>query len=76
VNRCGRAVVVEEASPTGGFAGEVVATIVEECFWSLEAPVARVSGFDVPYPVGMLEDTFVPDEARIASAVRRTLETA
>jgi pyruvate dehydrogenase E1 component beta subunit len=76
VDRCGRAVVVEEASQTGGFAGEVVATMVEECFWSLEAPVVRVSGFDVPYPVGMLEDTFVPDEARIAAAVRRTLETA
>ena len=76
VDRCGLAVVVEEASPTGGFAGEVVATIVEECFWSLEAPVIRVSVFDVPYPVGMLEDTFVPDEARIAAAVRRTLETA
>ncbi len=76
VDRCGRAVVVEEASQTGGFAGEVLATMVEECFWSLEAPVVRVSGFDVPYPVGMLEDTFVPDEARIAAAVRRTLETA
>ncbi|MDG2428663.1 MAG: alpha-ketoacid dehydrogenase subunit beta [Acidimicrobiales bacterium] len=76
VDRCGRAVVVEEAAQTGGFAGEVVATIVEECFWSLEAPVVRVSGFDVPYPVGMLEDTYVPDEKRIAAAVRQTLASA
>ena len=74
--RNGRVVVVEEASQTGGFAGEVVATIVEECFWSLEAPVVRVSGLDVPYPVGMVEDAFVPDEARITAAVRRSLETA
>jgi len=76
VDHCGRAVVVEEAAQTGGFAGEVVATIVEECFWSLEAPVTRVSGFDVPYPVGMLEGAYVPDEARITTAVRRTLEMA
>ena len=76
VDHCGRVVVVEEASQTGGFAGEVVATVVEECFWSLEAPVVRVSGLDVPYPVGMVEDAFVPDEARITAAVRRTLETA
>ena len=75
VDRCGRAVVVEEAAQTGGFAGEVVATIVEECFWSLEAPVVRISGFDVPYPVGMLEDAYVPDEQRITAAVRQTLES-
>ena len=76
VDRCGRAVVIEEAAQTGGFGGEVVATIVEECFWSLEAPVVRVSGYDVPYPVGMLEDAYVPDEARITAAIRRSLETA
>ena len=76
VDRCGRAVVIEEAAQTGGFGGEVVATIVEECFWSLEAPVVRGSGFDVPYPVGMLEDAYVPDEARITAAIRRSLETA
>ncbi len=76
VDRCGRAVVVEEAVQTGGFAGEVVTTIVEECFWSLESPVVRVSGYDVPYPVGQLEDTYVPSEARIAAAVRRVLEVA
>ena len=68
--------MIEEAAQTGGFGGEVVATIVEECFWSLEAPVVRVSGYDVPYPVGMLEDAYVPDEARITSAIRRSLETA
>lgn len=76
VEICGRAVVVEESVQTGGFAGEVVATITEECFWSLEAPIARVSGFDAPYPVGMLEDGYVPDEARIDAAVRDTLEKA
>ena len=74
VLRCGRAVVVQEAAQTGGFASEIVATINEECFWSLEAPVARVSGFDVPYPVGMVEHLYVPDEERILAAVRNTLD--
>ncbi len=73
VARCGRAVVVQESPETAGFASEVIATINDECFWSLEAPVARVSGYDVPYPVGMVEDRYVPDEARIIAAVRRTL---
>jgi pyruvate dehydrogenase E1 component beta subunit len=74
VARCGRAVVVQEAAETGGFASEVIATINDECFWSLEAPVARVSGFDVPYPVGMVEHLHVPNEERILAAVRRTLD--
>ena len=74
VAHCGRAVVVQEAPETGGFASEIIATINDECFWSLEAPVARVSGFDVPYPVGMLENLYVPDEARIRAAVLQTME--
>jgi len=76
VDSCGRVVVTEESPQTGGFGGEVVATVVEESFWSLEAPVVRVSGFDVPYPVGMVEDSYLPDEDRIAAAVRRILEVA
>ena len=76
VDACGRVVVTEESPQTGGFGGEVVATVVEESFWSLEAPVVRVSGFDVPYPVGMVEDRYIPDEDRIAAAVRRVLDLA
>ena len=76
VDSCGRVVVAEESPQTGGFGGEVVATVVEESFWSLEAPVVRVSGFDVPYPVGMVEDRYIPDEDRIAAAVRRVLDVA
>ena len=72
VERTGRAVVVQEAPLSAGFASEVVATICEEAFYSLEAPVARVSGYDVPYPVGMLEDRYVPDADRVVAAVRRT----
>ena len=73
VEHCGRAVVVQEATMTAGFASEVIATAQEECFWSLEAPIARVSGWDVPYPVGLLEEFYVPDVSRVAAAVRRTM---
>jgi pyruvate dehydrogenase E1 component beta subunit len=74
VEACGRAVVVQEAPETAGFASEVIATINDEAFYSLEAPVARVSGWDVPYPVGMLEDDYVPDAERVVAAARKVLE--
>jgi pyruvate/2-oxoglutarate/acetoin dehydrogenase E1 component len=65
---------VQEAAETCGFASEIVATINDEAFYSLEAPVQRVSGWDVPYPVGMLEDGYVPDVDRIVAAAHRALE--
>src|SRR5918992_500442 len=71
VEHTGRAVVVNEAPQSAGFAAEVVATICEEAFYSLEAPVARVGGYDVPYPVGMLEEHYVPDAARVVAAALR-----
>ena len=74
VDQCGRAVVVDEAPLTSSFAAEVIATIQEECFYSLEAPVARVTGYDTPFPTGLLEDGFVPDVDRVARALRRTLD--
>jgi len=76
VERTGRVVIVEESVPTAGFAAEVLATINEHAFYSLEAPPQRVSGFSTPYPVGLLEDTYVPDARRIEQAVRRVLEMA
>ena len=76
VSAAGRAVVVQEAPETCGFASEIIATVNDHCFYDLEAPIQRVSGFDVPYPVGLLEDFYVPDVERIVAAVRRTLELA
>lgn len=73
VSACGRVVVVEEAPLTGGFAGEIIATLNEECFYDLEAPPTRVCGYDVPYPTGMLEDRYVPSVERVAAACRRVL---
>ncbi|HEX2463182.1 MAG TPA: alpha-ketoacid dehydrogenase subunit beta [Thermoanaerobaculia bacterium] len=74
VEACGRVVVVQEAPETAGFASEIVATIVDEAFYSLEAPVARVSAWDVPYPVGLLEDHYVPNVDRVVAAARRVLD--
>jgi pyruvate dehydrogenase E1 component subunit beta len=73
VEACGRVVVVQEAPETAGFASEIVATIVDEAFYSLEAPIARVSAWDVPYPVGLLEDHYVPNVERVVAAARRVL---
>jgi pyruvate dehydrogenase E1 component beta subunit len=74
VSKTGRAIVVQEAPLTAGFASEVVATIQEECFLDLEAPIARVSGYDTPYPMPQLEDFYVPDARRVQAALRATAD--
>jgi len=74
VIKTGRAVVVQEGPMTAGFASEVVTSITEEAFYSLEAPVARVTGPDTPYPfAAAVEEYYLPGEARLVGAVRRTL---
>ena len=72
VTKTGRAVVVQEAPLTSGFAGEVVATIQEEAFFSLQAPIRRVGAPDVPYPVQMLEEHYVPNAERVLEAIVAT----
>ncbi len=73
VKKTGRCLVVHEAPKTGGFGAEVVALIQEECFWRLEAPIARVTGWDAPFP-HTLEWDYLPSPARIAQALRGLLE--
>ena len=70
VRETGRAVVVHEAPKTLGLGAEVTARIVEEAFDFLEAPVRRVTGYDVPYPPAALEHHYLPSVERIADAVR------
>ncbi|RBY85995.1 alpha-ketoacid dehydrogenase subunit beta [Blastococcus sp. TF02A-26] len=70
----GRCVVVHEAPLSAGFGAEVVATVNDGAFWSLEAPVARVAAPDTPYPPGRIEDLFVPTVARVVAAVRATVK--
>ncbi len=74
VTKTGRAVVVEEAPRTAGFGAEVVATIQDLVFLDLEAPVRRVSGYDIPYPMPLLENYHIPTPQRILGAVAKTVE--
>ena len=74
VARCGRALVVHEATLTGGFGAEVVATIQQEAFWSLEAPIGRVTAPDTPYPIASVEDFYVPSVERVVAGIRAVLE--
>ena len=73
VRSTGRAVVVHEAPLTLGMGAEVVARIVEEAFDHLEAPVRRVTGWDVPYPPASLEQGYLPSVERIVAAVREVM---
>jgi pyruvate dehydrogenase E1 component beta subunit len=73
VRRTGRAVVVHEAHVNLGLGAELAARITEHCFYSLEAPVLRVGGFDTPYPPSRLEEEFLPDLDRVLDAVDRAL---
>ena len=71
VRRTGRLVVVHEAARSGGLGGEIAARVTEECFYSLEAPVLRVTGFDTPYPPARAEEDYLPDLDRVLDAVDR-----
>jgi len=73
VERTGRAVIVQEAPRTGGFAGELIALIQERALYSLQAPVARVTGWDTVFPLKRSERHYLPTPERIAAAVRRVL---
>lgn len=71
----GRAVVIQEAHRTAGFAAEIVAQIQERALYSLLAPVQRVTGWDTVVPLRRAEHHYVPSVDRIVAAARRTLET-
>src|SRR5882757_5672309 len=71
VRRTGRAVVVHEAPGFLGYGAEVAARVTEQCFHYLHAPVARVTGFDIPYPPPMLEEHHLPSVDRILDAIER-----
>jgi 2-oxoisovalerate dehydrogenase E1 component beta subunit len=71
VRRTGRAVIVHEAAGFAGYGAEVAARLTEQCFYNLEAPVLRVTGFDVPYPPPHLEQFHLPGTDRILDAIAR-----
>ena len=73
VRHTGRCVVVHEAARSHGVGAELAATITEQCFYALEAPVLRVTGFDTPYPPSRLEEAYLPDLDRVLETVDRVL---
>ncbi|MFO1413182.1 MAG: alpha-ketoacid dehydrogenase subunit beta [Burkholderiales bacterium] len=74
VNRTGRCVIVHEATRTSGFGAELAALVQEHCFFHLEAPIERVTGWDTPYPHAQ-EWAYFPGPDRVGAALRRALET-
>ncbi len=73
VERTGRCLIVHEATRTSGFGAELSALVTERCFYHLEAPVERVTGFDTPYPHS-LEWAYFPGPVRIGEAIDKILE--
>ena len=76
VEKTGRAVIVHEAALTAGFGAEIAARLAEKGLLSLLAPVMRVAGYDTIMPLPRLEAHYMPNEARILAAVRRSLAFA
>jgi 2-oxoisovalerate dehydrogenase E1 component beta subunit len=72
VTKTGRCVIVHEAPRTSGYGAEIAALVQQHCFWSLEAPIVRVTGWDTPFPHAQ-EWEYMPSRERIVHAVRNAL---
>ena len=73
VKKTGRCVIIHEATRTSGFGAELAAQIQERCFYHLEAPIERVTGFDTPYPHS-LEWAYFPGPVRIGMAIEKVMK--
>ena len=73
VKKTGRCVIVHEATGTGGFGAELAALVQQHCFYHLEAPIERVTGWDTPYPHAQ-EWAYFPGPARVGAALQRAVE--
>jgi len=73
VKKTGRCMVIHEATRTSGFGAEIAALVQERCFYHLEAPVERVTGFDTPYPHS-LEWAYFPGPIRIGQALKKIMK--
>ena len=72
VEKTGRLIVTHEAPTFGGIGGEIAARVAERAFLSLEAPVIRVGGFHMPYPVAKVEEQYLPDIDKVLEALDRS----
>jgi 2-oxoisovalerate dehydrogenase E1 component beta subunit len=75
VRKTGRCMIVHEATRTSGFGAELSALVQERCFYHLEAPIERVTGFDTPYPHS-LEWAYFPGPVRIGQALKKIMKDA
>jgi pyruvate dehydrogenase E1 component beta subunit len=73
VSKTGRCVIVHEAARTCGFGAELIARIQAHALLKLQAPVLRVTGYDVPVPLPRLEGYYLPNEARVIQAIEETM---
>jgi len=73
VQKTGRCVIVHEGHKTCGIASEIMARLNESVFEYLEAPIKRITGFDIPFPYFQVEEHFLPESEEIANAVTETL---
>ncbi len=74
VQKTGRCVIAQEGPSINGMASELTAIVNDATFFSLQAPIERVTGFDVTIPLGAKEDHYIPDAERVHRAVRRTMD--
>ena len=72
VSKTGRLIISHEAPLTGGFAGEIAASVQQECFLNLESPIERICGLDTPYPLAQ-EKEYVADHLKVFEAIKRSV---
>lgn len=72
VQKTGRCLIAHEATRTGGFGAEIMSQIQEECFWNLEAPIERVTGWDTPYPHAF-EWEYFPTKSRVMDGLNKVM---
>ena len=76
VKKTGKAVVVHEAPKTGGIGGEISAILADECFWDLDAPIERLTGYNTSFPAARsMEEHYMPTVEQVAAALKTTAET-
>lgn len=74
VKKTGRCIIVNEGNRTCGVAAEIIARLNESVFEFLEAPIKRITGFDIPYPYFQVEEHFLPESDEIVTAIKETID--
>lgn len=74
VKKTGRCIIVHEGNRTCGIAAEIIARLNESVFEFLEAPIKRITGFDIPYPYFQVEEHFLPESDEIVTSIKETID--